>query len=68
MSHPESDFMVRYLNPLVGCKVKEIKPSEDPEWTTIVFEKEDGSTMDCELSADAEGNRPGFMFGLPHPG
>jgi hypothetical protein len=66
MSHPESAFMVRYLKPLVGCKVKAIKPT-DAEFTAIVFETPDGEEIECELASDAEGNRPGFLFGLPRP-
>lgn len=67
MSHPPSDFMVQYLQPLIGCTVTEVKPSSDGEFTTIVFTAKDGQTMDCELSSDEEGNAPGFLFGLPHP-
>lgn len=67
MSHPDSKYMTKYLKPLVGCTVKDVKPSSDDEWTTIVFEGKDGISFECELSADAEGNAPGFMFGLPAP-
>jgi len=67
MSHPPSDFMVRYLRPLIGCTVTDVKPSPGGEFTTIVFTKADGQKMNCELSSDEEGNAPGFLFGLPHP-
>lgn len=65
MSHPKPDFMVRYLQPLIGCTVEEVKPSDDEEFTTIVFRKPDGTIFECELSSDEEGNAPGFLFGLP---
>ena len=64
MSHPRSDFMVRYLTPLVDCKVTEVKPSEDPDFTTIVFLRPNGETFNCELSSDAEGNA--YLNSLSH--
>ena len=67
MSHPGPDFMVRYLQPLIGCTVEEAKPSADGEFTTIVFRRPDGRTFECELSSDEEGNAAGFLFGLPYP-
>ena len=65
MSHPSPEFMRRYLAPLVGCVVTEIKDAGDG-FTAIVFEK-DGKRYECELSADEEGNDSGFLFGLPIP-
>ena len=68
MSHPKPEFMVKYLQSLIGCTVEEVKPSEDGEFTTIVFRRPNGEVFNCELSSDEEGNYPGFLFGLPRPG
>lgn len=65
MSGLGCEFMKRYLAPLIGCVVTEIKEAADG-FTTIVFERGD-TRYECELSSDEEGNDPGFLFGLPIP-
>jgi hypothetical protein len=55
--------MKRYLAPLIGCVVTEIKDVGDG-FIVIVFEKGD-TRYECELSSDEEGNAPGFIHGLP---
>jgi len=65
MSHPNPEFMKRYLAPLIGCVVTEIKDAGDG-FTVIVFERGD-TRYECELSSDEEGNDLGFLFGLPIP-
>jgi len=66
MSHPNQQFMKKYLAPLVGCVVKEIKNGSNG-FTAIVFVTPSGERFECELSSDTEGNDPGFLFGLPPP-
>lgn len=65
MTTPHSKFMLRYLLPLVGCKVVGIK-EKDEGFVTIVFAGL-GKVYECELSKDEEGNGPGFLSGLPRP-
>lgn len=65
MSHPNPEFMRRYLAPLIGCVVTGIRAAAEG-FTMIVFEK-GGERYECELSSDEEGNNPGFLFGLPVP-
>lgn len=66
MSHPSSEYMPRYLAPLVGCKVVEVKDS-GYGFVSLVFDRADGEKYSCMLSSDEEGNAPGWLYGLPRP-
>lgn len=65
MSHPSAEYMLRYLQPLVGCKVEAVKDSGDG-FVSLVFERA-GEKYCCMLSSDEEGNVPGWLYGLPRP-
>lgn len=61
----------KYLKPLEGMRVVETGQSPDG-FPKIVFEGKCKTTgkkerFECEVSADEEGNGPGFVFGLPRP-
>jgi hypothetical protein len=66
MSHPDPKFMKRYLKPLIGCVVTKIRARDG--FAALVFQSPDGVEYVCDISSDEEGNAPGFLFGLPHPG
>lgn len=74
MSHPDADFLRDYLAPLKGATIVAVGVNEEdddgfPEaWPTLKVRATDGQTFDLEVSQDEEGNGPGFIFGLPHPG
>lgn len=57
-----NEWMRRYLKPLEGRTIKAtgITPDGFP-----FFELDDGAVI--EVSRDAEGNGPGWLFGLPQP-
>jgi hypothetical protein len=55
-------FFEQYLKHLEGKKIVKTGVSADGfPW----FQLDDGSK--CEISRDAEGNGPGWLFGLPQP-
>jgi len=78
MSHPDAEFLKKYLQPLVGCKVTKVEVTvEDDEfsgeeaWPVIWVQKPGpkatAEVFKLEVSCDEEGNGPGFLFGLPLP-
>ncbi len=78
MSHPDADFLKKYLAPLKGATITAVKVSTEDEgeglgyshvqaWPTLVVKTKDGQTLNLEISQDEEGNGPGFIFGLPFP-
>lgn len=71
MSHPNKEFLERYLKPLVGATVESVGANDDEDgyepWPTITVRAADGRRYELEISRDEEGNGPGFVFGLPMP-
>lgn len=67
MSHPNSKFMKKYLAPLIGCVLTEVKTKPDGFVALVFAPPQGGKPFECELSSDEEGNAPGFLFGLPTP-
>jgi hypothetical protein len=57
------EFYYRYYKQLLGRKIINIGCTEDGFW---YFKLDNG--LQIEISCDEEGNGPGFLFGLPHPG
>lgn len=56
-----------YYGFLAGAKIVSVENNiddYDDVWTKLVVEK-DGQKFEVEISCDEEGNRPGFLFGLP---
>lgn len=74
MSHPDAAFLRRYLAPLKGGTITGVKVKTEDDfgyaqaWPTLVVKAKDGTVYEVEVSQDEEGNGPGFLFGLPHPG
>lgn len=77
MSHPDADFLKKYLAPLKGGKIVDVKVNIDDDggfteaWPVIIVQPK-GTTsatdrFNLEVSRDEEGNGPGFLFGLPFP-
>lgn len=77
MSHPDAAFLQKYLAPLVGAKVVKVEVAVEDDggfeeaWPVIIVQPS-GTTkaadrLKLEVSADEEGNGPGFLFGLPIP-
>lgn len=78
MSHPDAEFLQKYLAPLKGGKIVDVQVNVEDEgyaveaWPVIVVQPK-GTTraadrFTLEVSRDEEGNGPGFLFGLPLPG
>ena len=55
-----------FLNGATVNGVSSVSDEYGDIWTKITFEK-DGERFEVEISADEEGNGPGFLFGLPLP-
>lgn len=70
----EKRFLERYLAPLVGCTITTVKIKvEDGRCWPVITAKpiragRGNETFELEISRDSEGNGPGWIFGLPHPG
>ena len=69
----EREWLEKYLAPLVGCVVIEVRARVDggQVWPVITaqripnlppFDEQEG--FELEISRDSEGNGPGFIFGL----
>ncbi|GAG51682.1 unnamed protein product [marine sediment metagenome] len=62
-----------YLAPLEGATIKsaglQMLPDDDTleEWPVLIVKTVDGARLEITVSRDAEGNGPGFLFGLPMP-
>ena len=69
MSHPNAEWLKRYLAPLVNCRVisVEVKEIGGEAWPVINVVHIDGTDHQLTISRDEEGNGPGFIFGLPTP-
>jgi hypothetical protein len=73
---PEKLFLEQYMQPLVGCTITAVRVKvEDGQcWPVIVAQsirRRPGQPLEVfelEISRDPEGNGPGWIFGLPHPG
>ena len=60
-------LLTRYLAPLKGARIVDVEIAHDELglWPTLRVETADGQRLTIEVSADAEGNGPGFLAGLP---
>lgn len=59
------EFWSRYYAALKGAKIIDAGIGDDG---FPYFEaQKNGEVFLCEVSQDAEGNGPGFLFGLPKP-
>lgn len=57
-----------YYGSLVDCTCTGVSAKVDEYgdcWPTLVFEHPEKGKLEIEISCDEEGNRPGFLFGLP---
>ena len=55
------------LQGLQGATVQQARCEYDDfgEWPVLVLRLRDGQTVDVTVQADAEGNGPGFLEGVP---
>jgi hypothetical protein len=70
MSGAERRWLLSYLAPLKGCKVTGVSINADGYPTIDVEKKPRGKPVErytLEVGRDAEGNGPGWLFGLPRP-
>ena len=74
MSHPDAEFLKKYLQPLVGATIEKVEAHVEDDygfqqaWPRIhVKLPGETETSVLEISQDEEGNGPGFIFGLPFP-
>ena len=70
MTPEERVWMLRYLQPLKGCRIEHVSLSDDGFPTLRAVKKPRGKPAErftLEVSRDEEGNGPGFLFGLPRP-
>lgn len=67
MRNAERDFYRKYYAQMVGGRVIQTGVTTDG-FPLLVLKMPSGTTYQCELSQDPEGNGPGFLFGLPTPG
>ncbi len=69
MSHPDADFLKKYLAPLKGGTITDVKVSDEDEgaWPVLTVRTKGHGVVDVEVSMDEEGNGPGFLHGLPFP-
>lgn len=77
MSHPgNNQFWCEYLNPrlamLKGAKIVKAITTPDSDghlWVElhVALPSEKGRIYKFTVQSDAEGNRPGFLDGLPDP-
>lgn len=59
------DFWMKYYGQLEGETIAKVEiVDEDGEFWPVLHTK---SGLKLEISQDEEGNRPGFIFGLPVP-
>jgi hypothetical protein len=63
------EWMEAYLKPLSGTVIRQVKVREDElgQWPVLVIQPLKGDVFEIEIGRDAEGNGPGFIFGLPRP-
>lgn len=61
-----NEFYKEYYEPLLGGVIESVNGGA--EFPTFTVRTTDGRLFKLEVSADAEGNGPGFLFGLPTPG
>ena len=72
MSHPDAEFLKKYLAPLKGGIIKSVQVKEENDygmthaWPVLVVQTKTDK-FELEISRDEEGNGPGFIFGLPLP-
>lgn len=72
MSHPDQEYLAKYLRPLVGATIERVEAVDEDGWgeawprlwVTLPGEREQRI---LEISRDEEGNGPGFIFGLDYP-
>lgn len=67
MAEHQKNWNEMYYGYLVGAEITAVSCEIDEygeAWTKITVLK-DGHTFELEISCDEEGNRPGFLFGLP---
>ena len=66
-----SEGLNAYYEGLVGATITRFFWAYDAEedflWPNFEAVKPDGTKLTIEVSGDEEGNRPGFLFGLPKP-
>lgn len=68
----EMEFITKEFAPLIGGTIVAVggAPSVDDwgraeVWPVLIVTQPDGTTIQVEVSADPEGNGPGFLFLTP---
>ena len=67
----QEEWTKLYYEMMIGLTCVGVDARTDDEgncWPVIIFqlpEKDGGHEVEIEVSCDEEGNRPGFLFGLP---
>lgn len=64
----EREWNDRYYGGLLNAVCIGVGAHRDEEgnlWPRLRFRTPEGDTLLVEVSCDEEGNRPGFLFGLP---
>lgn len=73
MSHPDAEFLRKYLAPLKGGTITSVRVKVESDggfaeaWPRLTVKAKNGQTYELEVSRDEEGNGPGYLFGLPFP-
>ena len=67
-TYKEATYLDKYLAQLNGATILAASVRYDPDdrklWPTFEVILADGTEANIEISQDAEGNGPGFVFGL----
>lgn len=71
LKRTDYDWKLKYYSQLQGAKILKVEIFEDDfftgsdaNWPVLIVELADGSRTEIQISQDAEGNGPGFLFGL----
>ena len=61
-------WLEKYYGQLKGYTIVNVMISEDDGdlWPQLILDRE-GKKLTIEVSKDAEGSGPGFLFGIPEP-
>ena len=62
----EAEWLIEYYSGAIGLTINSVAVSEDG-FPQLICSDKNKNKFTLEVSCDEEGNRRGFIFGLPDP-
>jgi len=62
----EAEWLIEYYSGAIGLTINSVSVSEDG-FPQLICTDKNKNKFTLEVSCDEEGNRRGFLFGLPNP-